>query len=92
MLARLLGPHAFGTYAVADVALVALLNFNELGVSLVIVRWPGDPREIIPNVTTISLLVSAIIYTGCFRCAPRTPRRWGHPGATIVVRARLRRS
>lgn len=36
MLARLLGPHAFGTYAVAYVAMFALLNFNELGVS-----WPS---------------------------------------------------
>jgi hypothetical protein len=31
LLARLLGPHAFGTYAVAYVALAALLTFNELG-------------------------------------------------------------
>ena len=45
MLARLLGPHAFGTYAVAYVAMFALLNFNELGVSLAIVRWPGDPAR-----------------------------------------------
>ncbi len=86
MLARLLGPHAFGTYAVAYVALVALLNFNELGVSLAIVRWPGDPREIIPTVTTISLLVSAIIYTGCFFAAPAYASAMGAPGATIVVR------
>ncbi len=86
MLARLLGPHAFGTYAVAYVALVALLNFNELGVSLAIVRWPGDPREIIPTVTTISLLVSVIIFTACFFAAPAYATAMGAPAATAVVR------
>src|SRR5215469_10439011 len=58
VLARLLGPHAFGTYAVALVALIAVLSFNELGVSLAIVRWPGDPAEITPTVTTISIVSS----------------------------------
>ena len=48
VLARLLGPHAFGTYAVALVALVALLSFNDLSVSLAIVRWKGDPAQIAP--------------------------------------------
>lgn len=86
MLARLLGPHAFGTYAVAYVALVALLNFNELGVSLAIVRWQGDPREIIPTVTTISLLVSVIIFTACFFAAPAYATAMGAPAATAVVR------
>jgi len=86
MLARLLGPHAFGTYAVAYVALVALLTFNELGVSLAIVRWEGDPRDIAPTVTTISVSVSAVIYTGCFFGAPAYASAMGAPGATSVVR------
>ena len=86
MLARLLGPHAFGTYAVAYVAMFALLNFNELGVSLAIVRWPGDPREIIPTVTTISLTVSAAIYVGCFFVAPVYASAMGAPAATTVIR------
>jgi O-antigen/teichoic acid export membrane protein len=86
MLARLLGPHAFGTYAVAYVALVALLNFNELGVSLAIVRWPGDPAAIIPTVTTISLVTSVVIYVACFLAAPVYAQAMGAPGATTVVR------
>ena len=44
-LARLLGPEAFGTFAVATVALLAMLSFNELGVSLAIVRWADDPEN-----------------------------------------------
>ena len=86
MLARLLGPHAFGTYAVAYVAMFALLNFNELGVSLAIVRWPGDPAEIVPTVTTISVVVSAIIYAGCFFAAPVYTSAMGTPAATSVIR------
>jgi PST family polysaccharide transporter len=86
MLARLLGPHAFGTYAVAYVALMALLNFNELGVSLAIVRWPDDPAGIIPTVTTISIVVSLIIYIGCFLAAPAYASAMGAPASTTVVR------
>jgi O-antigen/teichoic acid export membrane protein len=86
MLARLLGPHAFGTYAVAYVALIALLSFNELGVSLAIVRWPGEPAEIAPTVTTLSVATSIIIYAGCFLGAPRYAAAMGAPAAATVIR------
>jgi O-antigen/teichoic acid export membrane protein len=86
MLARLLGPHVFGTYAVAYVALTALLTFNELGVSLAIVRWEGDPGEIAPTVTTISVLVSIAIFIGCFFSAPLYTSAMGAPAATDVIR------
>ncbi|MEU4563807.1 lipopolysaccharide biosynthesis protein [Actinoplanes sp. NPDC023936] len=85
-LARLLGPAEFGTFAVAMVALVALLSFNELGVSLAIVRWPGEPREIAPTVATISVLTSVLIYVGCFFGAPAFASAMGDPSAASVVR------
>ena len=66
MLARLLGPHSFGTYAVASVALNILANFNDLGVGLAIACWPGEPREIAPTVTTISVVTSVALYAGCY--------------------------
>ena len=47
-LARILGPEEFGTFAVGLLALLAILSFNELGVSLAIVRWQGSPKEIAP--------------------------------------------
>jgi O-antigen/teichoic acid export membrane protein len=86
VLARLLGPSAFGTYAVAYVALQAVLTFNELGVSLAIVRWEGDPLEIAPTVTTVSLIVSAVIYAGCFLGSPAYASAMGAPAATSVIR------
>ncbi len=86
VLARLLGPHAFGTYAVAYVALLAVLSFNELGVSLAIVRWPGEPREIAPTVTTISCASSVLIYIGLFFSAPAFAGAMGAPAASPVIR------
>jgi O-antigen/teichoic acid export membrane protein len=85
-LARILGPKEFGTFAVALVALLAVLSFNELGVSLAIVRWPGDPREIAPTVMTIAVTSSALIYAACFFAAPAFARAMGDPHATVVVR------
>ena len=76
-LARLLGPKEFGTYAVALIALMAVLSFNELGVSLAIVRWPGKPQAIAPTVTTISLVASSFIALVHLRAGGhRSRRRW----------------
>jgi O-antigen/teichoic acid export membrane protein len=86
VLARLLGPHAFGTFAVALVALLALLAFNELGVSLAIVRWEGEPSEIAPTVATISVLSSIVIYIVCFLGAPAFATSMGTPAAASVIR------
>jgi O-antigen/teichoic acid export membrane protein len=86
MLARLLGPHEFGTFAVALVALMAILSFNELGVSLAIVRWPGEPGEIAPTVATLSVISSVLIYAGCFLGAPAFAAAMGAPAATGVIR------
>ena len=86
VLARMLGPESFGTYAVALVALMAVLSFNELGVSLAIVRWPGDPAAIVPTVNTISVAGSFLFCTGAMLAAPAFTAAMGDPGATDVVR------
>jgi PST family polysaccharide transporter len=85
-LARLLGPTEFGVFAVALVALLAVLSFNELGVSLAIVRWPGDPRAIAPTVATLSLASSCAVYAGCYLAAPAFASAMGAPSATGVIR------
>jgi O-antigen/teichoic acid export membrane protein len=85
-LARILGPEEFGTYAVAMVALLALLSFSELGVSLAIVRWPGEPREIAPTVMTISAVSGVFVYAACFLGAPAFAAAMGSPESTAVVR------
>lgn len=85
-LARLLGPHQFGTYAVAYVALIAVLSFNELGVSLAIVRWPGEPSEITPTIASISIATSCALYVACFLGAPAYAYAMGAPHAISVIR------
>lgn len=86
ILARLLGPQQFGTAAVGLVALLAILSFNELGVSLAIVRWPGKPSEILPTITTISVVSSAVLYVALYLSAPSFSAAMGDPAATPVVR------
>ena len=88
-IARLLGPDEFGTYAVALVALMAILSFNELGVSLAIVRWEGDPRRIAPTVTTISVVASLLFFAGAYIMAPAFAEAMGDASAADVVRVML---
>ena len=86
LLARILGPHQFGTAAVALVALLAVTSFNDLGVSLAIVRWPDEPSEIAPTVVTISVLSSVVMYIGLFFGAPAFAAALGAPAASSVIR------
>lgn len=86
VLARTLGPQAFGTYAVAWVALLAMLSLNDMSVSLAIVRWPGDPARIAPTVTTIAVTGSAVMYVACFFAAPWYASAMGAPTAANVIR------
>jgi O-antigen/teichoic acid export membrane protein len=85
VLARLLGPSEFGTFAVAVVALMAVLSFNELGVSLAIVRWPGDPREIAPTVNTISVAASVGLFGLLFATAGPVASGLGDSDAAPVI-------
>ncbi len=85
-LARILGPDEFGTFAVGLLALLAVLSFNELGVSLAIVRWPGSPKEIAPTVATLSMLSSVALAIVAVAAAPAFCAAMGAPDATIIVR------
>jgi O-antigen/teichoic acid export membrane protein len=85
-LARILGPAQFGTFAVAVLALLAVLSFNELGVSLAIVRWQGSPREIAPTVATLSIASSGVLAAAMLALAPVFCDAMGAPDATGVVR------
>lgn len=84
-LARILGPDQFGVYAVATVALIAVLSFNELGVSLAIVRWEGDPASIAPTVNSIALASSLVLTTLMVATAHPFAVLMGEPSATPVI-------
>ena len=85
-LARILGPEEFGTFAVALVALLAVLSFNELGVSLAIVRWPDSPKAIAPTVATISTLVERAARRRRRGARSGVLHLMGAPAATDIVR------
>lgn len=84
-LARVLGPSEFGVFAIATVTMLAVLSFNELGVSLAIVRWPDDPARIAPTVNTISVASSALLTLLLVVCAPWISSSLGDARATPVV-------
>nr|WP_275940811.1 oligosaccharide flippase family protein [Nocardioides zeae] len=86
VLARLLGPSEFGTFAVAFVALMAVLSLNDLGVGLAIVRWPDDPRRLAPTVASVSVLSSAVLAVGLALAAGPFATAMGAPGAAPAVR------
>lgn len=85
-LARVLGPHEFGIFAIALVAQVALLSFNEIGVSLAVVRWREDPRTFAPTVNTIAVASSAVLTVALMFAAPALAHAFGEPQATAVIR------
>ncbi|MEV7560418.1 oligosaccharide flippase family protein [Streptomyces sp. NPDC089795] len=87
VLARFfLGPEAWGVYGIAQTVLLVLLSANELGVSLAIVRWEGDPRRFAPTVLTLSAASSCLLYAVLFAVAPAVAGVLGSPEASGVLR------
>ena len=85
-LARILGPDEFGTFAVALLALLAVLSFNELGVSLAIVRWPDSPRGSRPPSRRSRRCPACCSPPSALLAAPLFCAAMGAPDATNVVR------
>ncbi|MFU8875992.1 oligosaccharide flippase family protein [Micromonospora sp. SL4-19] len=87
VLARLFfGPYEWGLYAVGLLVLAMLLSFNEMGVSLALVRWDGDIRRFAPTVLTLSTVSSSAFYLLLFVTAPTVARMLGSPEATTMLR------
>lgn len=86
LLARILGPDEFGTFAVAMVALLAVLSFNELGVSLAVVRWERDPRTVLGTVNAISTIGSVLLFAAMYVTAEPIARVLGAPDAAGIIR------
>ena len=84
-LARILGPDEFGTFAVAMVALLAVLSFNELGVSLAVVRWERDPSMILGTVNAVSTAGSVLLFAVLYVTAAPLARLLGAPDAAGII-------
>ncbi|GAA4811483.1 oligosaccharide flippase family protein [Streptomyces ziwulingensis] len=87
VLARFaLGPAEWGVYGIAQTVLLVLLSANELGVSLALVRWEGDPRRFAPTVLTLSAASSVLLYAALFVTAPTVAGLLDSPDAAGVLR------
>ncbi|MDQ3405878.1 MAG: oligosaccharide flippase family protein [Actinomycetota bacterium] len=85
-LARILSPADYGVFAVALVAMTLLQSFNELGVTLALVRWERDVREFAPTALTIAVGSSTTLYAVVFFAAPAFCELMGSPDAVGVLR------
>lgn len=86
ILARILEPQDYGVYTVGLVVLNILQSMNELGVSVGIVRWPGDPIRAARTAVTLAAASSFLLYLLCFAGAPALADAMGAPQATGVLR------
>lgn len=86
VLARILIPEDYGIYAVALVTFNVLVSMNELGVSVAIVRWPGDVDRIAPTVATLATAASVVLWIAMFAVAPLIADALNAPEATWLIR------
>ena len=63
------------------VALIAVLSFNELGVSLAIVRWERDPETVLGTVNAISTAGSVLLFLAMYATAGPVAGLLGAPDA-----------
>lgn len=84
-LARVLGPSEFGVFAIATVTLLAILSFNELGVSLAIIRWRDAPATIAPTINTIAVAMSVLLTVAMIFGAPWIATTLGDVEAAPVI-------
>ena len=89
VLARLLAPEDFGTYAVALAVTNVLFGLNDLGVLLAVVRWTGNVRDAARTAMTLSVGTSLVLFAACWLATPWYANTMGTPGAIGVLRLLL---
>jgi O-antigen/teichoic acid export membrane protein len=86
VLARLLVPADFGTYAIALAATAVLIHINDVGLIAATVQWRGRLEAMVPTATTMAALFALIIYGAFWVAAPAFSAAAGEPAAAPVVR------
>jgi O-antigen/teichoic acid export membrane protein len=85
IIARVVTPGEFGTFAAGSLVMVALLSMNELGVSVAVIRWPKDVHRVTPTAVTCALGGSVAWFAVMFAGAPLIASLLNAPDATIVI-------
>jgi O-antigen/teichoic acid export membrane protein len=86
VLARLLSPADFGTYAVALAAMQFVMHINDVGLIAATVQWRGRLSEMAATATTLAAGFSILIYLAFWFAAPVVADVAGVPEATRVIR------
>ncbi|MFI6321261.1 oligosaccharide flippase family protein [Nonomuraea sp. NPDC050556] len=86
ILARLLAPEDFGTYAVALAATQFVMVVKDVGVMSAVVQWRGRLEDIAPTATTLTMVSALGLYGVFFVGAPYFSALAGSADATDVVR------
>jgi O-antigen/teichoic acid export membrane protein len=86
VLARLLVPHDYGTYAVALAATQFVIHINDVGLIPATIQWRGKLEEMAPTAATLAGFFSLVVYVGFWFAAPPFAAFSGVPEATPVIR------
>ncbi|MDT5032646.1 MAG: hypothetical protein QOC94_2817 [Actinoplanes sp.] len=86
VLARLLAPEDFGTFAIALAATAILMRINDVGLIAATVQWRGRLEDMAPTATTMAAIFGALVYGLFWFAAPTFSAASGDPAAAPVVR------
>jgi PST family polysaccharide transporter len=86
VLARLLEPAEYGTYAIALGVFLILLTVDDLGMLKGLVRWPGAFEDAAPTVRTLGTCIGVAVYGLSVLLAPVIADVTSTPAATGVIR------
>ncbi|MGN9845709.1 oligosaccharide flippase family protein [Nonomuraea sp. H19] len=86
VLARVLAPDDFGTYAVALAATQIVMHIKDVGIQAATIHWRGRLEDMAPTATVLSFVVTTSVYGAFWLFAPVFARMSGNEEATGVVR------
>ena len=86
VLARLLAPADFGTFAIALAATAVLMRINDVGLIAATVQWRGRLEDMAPTAATMAAVFATAIYGVFWFAAPAFSAASGDRAAASVVR------
>lgn len=86
VIARVVSPEEFGTYAAALLVMTIVLSMNEIGLSVAVIRWKQGVDRITPTAVSGSLISSAVWFALMFLAAPTIAALLNAPEATTAIR------
>ncbi len=86
VLARLLSPADFGTFAIALAATAILMRINDVGLIAATVQWRGKLEDMAPTAAGMAAVFGVVLYGLFWWGAPAFASASGNPDAAPVVR------